>query len=561
MRTSKFHEFIPKSYLYLIKKRYTFATFKKDLLAGITVGIVALPLGMAFATASGLEPIRGIHTSIVAGFLISLLSGSRIQIGGPTGAFIVVIYDIVQRSGYGGLCAATALASCFLILFGLFRLGSLIKYIPHSLVTGITTGIAFIIFSTQIKDFFGLQMDPSSAEVIDRWTHYFHVFPSFDPITLSLSLGTLGMILCIRRFFPSLPWGFLAVVCGFLVIFIFHLPIETIQSRFGELPHGMPTLKLSRFDIPPGHLKQLVKDGITIAFLCGIESLLSATIGDGMIGGRHRSNCELIAQGVGNFGGILFGGMPATGTVARTATSVKTGAKTPMAGMIHSMFLFAVITLFSSSVSQIPLAALSAILMMVAWDMSELHHFTRLLKGPMGDRIILIVSFLLTVFIEVSVAITVGMILACLLFMKQMSSMSKVTPISSLFKEETPDFPEKKHPLPKKIPKGVQIYEIQGPFFFGTANMLKDILGFAGPLPKVFILRLGSVPMIDASGLNAMKEFYDDCKKRRIKLYLSEVKEHTKHDLKKFGLLDAIGDKRIFPTLKETLASLPKNPL
>ena len=286
------------------------------------------------------------------------------------------------------------------------------------------------------------------------------------------------------------------------------------------------------------------------AFLGGIESLLSAVIGDGMIGGRHRSNCELIAQGIANFGSILFGGIPATGAIARTATNVKTGAQTPVAGMIHAFVLFLILLFLAPVVSQIPLAALASVLIMIAWNMSEIPHFIRLLKGPSGDRLVLLSSFLLTVFVDITIAIAVGMILACFVFMKQMSQMAKIVPLSPLFQEtEDAPAPQKQKPLPE----GVQVYEIQGPFFFGAANILKDTLETLGPMPKTFILRLHAVPMIDASGMHAIKEFYDRCKKLHIALYLTEIREHTRHDLKKFGLLDTIGESHLFRTLDEAL--------
>ena len=549
MRASDFREFIPKSFLYL-KNGYSFSSFKKDLIAGLTVGIIALPLAMAFAIASGVDPARGLYTAIIAGFLISALGGSRIQIGGPTGAFVIIIYDIIQRTGYNGLCLSTLLAGCMLILLGIFRIGSLIKYVPHSLVTGFTTGIAVIIFSTQIKDFFGLTMPPLPADFIAKWIAYIHAFPTTNPSTLILGLSTFSAILLIRRFFPSLPWGIGAIVFATIVSSLFQLPVETIHSRFGELPRSLPIPSLPDFHIPVGHMKELLTDAIAIAFLGGIESLLSAVIGDGMTGGKHRSNCELVAQGIANFGSILFGGIPATGAIARTATNVKTGAQTPLAGMIHAATLFLALFCLAPLVSQIPLAALSAVLIMIAWNMSEMPHFVRLLKAPKGDMAVLLSSFLLTVFVDITLAIFVGMILACFVFMRQMSQMSKVVPLSQIFQETDP---EKKH-LHKTIPEGVEVYEIQGPFFFGTANILKDILYESRPFPKTFILRLHSVPMIDASGMHAIKEFYDGCKRKQITLYLSELHAHTRNDLKKFGLLDAIGESCLFRTLDDALA-------
>ncbi len=555
MAFSKFHEFIPKSYLYL-RNGYSFSTFKKDLVAGLTVGIIALPLAMAFAIASNVGPERGLYTAVIAGFLISLLGGSRIQIGGPTGAFVVIIYGIIQRTGYQGLCMSMLIAAVILLLLGIFRIGSWIKYVPSPLVTGFTTGIAVIIFSTQIKDFFGLHMETPPADFVEKWASYIKAFPTLDPITLSLAGGTLGVILLIRRFTPWLPWGICAIVFATAVCILFHLPVETIQSRFGEIPRSLPFPSLPCLSIPAGQFKEIFIDGITIAFLGAIESLLSAVIGDGMIGGRHRSNCELIAQGIANFGSVIFGGIPATGAIARTATNVKTGAQTPVAGMIHALVLFLILYCLAPIVSKIPLAALASVLVMVSWNMSEMGHFMRLLKAPQGDVLILLTSFFLTVFIDITVAISAGMILASFMFMKRMSQMSKAVPFSQIFQESAVDFPEKMDPndISKKIiPKGVEVYEIQGPFFFGAANMLRDLLNTLSLAPKVFILRMRFVPMIDASGMYGIEEFYNQCKKRGIVLFLSGVRSQTKQDLKNFGLLASIGEQRIFSNIDTAL--------
>lgn len=556
MSFSKFHEFIPKSYLYL-RDGYTLSIFKKDLLAGLTVGIIALPLAMAFAIASGVGPERGLYTVIIAGFLISALGGSRVQIGGPTGAFVVIIYGIIQRTGYSGLCMSMTVAALILILLGVFRIGSWIKYVPHPLITGFTTGIALLIFSTQIKDFFGLQMGTPPAEFTEKWISYFKAFPTFDPWTVSIGAGTLGVIVLIRRFVPWLPWGICAIVLATGVSLLFHLPIETIQSRFGALPRGLPLPSMPCFFIPADQLREIITDGVTIAFLGGIESLLSAVIGDGMMGGRHRSNCELVAQGFANFGSVIFGGIPATGAIARTAANVKTGAQTPVAGMIHAIVVFVILYYLAPIVSQIPLAALAAVLIMVSWNMSEVDHFSRLLKAPYEDRIILLTAFILTVFVDITVAISVGMILASFLFMKRMSQMSKAVSLSQIFRESSSDFPEKTDPedISKKvIPQGVEIYEIQGPFFFGAANILRDLLNTIAVTPTIFILRMRSIPLIDASGMCGIEEFHAKCKKKNIRLFLSGVHGQTMQDLKKFGLIETIGEQNIFPDIDAALA-------
>lgn len=555
-----FREFVPKSYLYL-RSGYSFATFKKDLLAGLTVGIIALPLAMAFAIASGTTPERGLYTAIIAGFLISALGGSRIQIGGPTGAFVVIVYDVIQRTGYEGLAASTLIAALLLVLLGLFRVGSWIKYVPHPLVTGFTTGIAVIIFSTQIKDFFGLSMGTPPADFITKWAAYASAFPSIKLPTFLLGAGTLTLILAIRKFIPRIPWGIASIVLATLVTYLFQLPVETIHTKFGEIPSQLPWPAWPKFAISQERLPEIMMDAIAIAFLGGIESLLSAVIGDGMIGSRHKSNCELVGQGIANFASILFGGIPATGAIARTAANVKTGAQTPMAGMIHAVTLLVIMLFLSPLVSQIPLAALAAVLMMVAWNMSELPHFIRLLRAPTGDVAILLTAFLLTVFVDITVAITLGMILASFLFMKRMSQFSKTVPLTALFQEPKGEFSERNDPdaiAHKKVPPGVEVYEIQGPFFFGTADILKDLLINLEKPPKVFILRMRHVPLVDASGLHALKEFYHSCHRSKTTLLLSGVHGQTETDLRKFGLTHLMGEGCIFPHIDAALARAEK---
>ncbi len=555
-----FSEFVPKSFLYL-RSGYNLKVFRKDLLAGITVGIIALPLAMAFAIASGTGPERGLFTAIIAGFLISALGGSRVQIGGPTGAFVVIVYDIIQRTGYEGLAVSTLIAAVLLVLFGLFRLGSWIKYVPHPLVTGFTTGIAVIIFSSQIKDFFGLNMGTPPASFVGKWAAYFAVSNSVHLPTFLLGAGTLALIITVRKCIPKVPWGIAAIVVATLCYTIFDMPVETIQSKFGKIPSQLPIPGLPSLSIPEGKFSEILMDGIAIAFLAGIESLLSAVIADGMIGGRHKSNCELVGQGIANFASILFGGIPATGAIARTAANVKTGAQTPMAGMIHAVVLFLIILFLSPVVSQIPLTALAAVLMMVSWNMSEVGHFARLLRAPVGDIAILLTAFILTVFVDITVAISLGMILASFLFMKRMSQFSKTVQLTTLFQEPKGEFPERTDPdaiANKKVPPGVEVYEIQGPFFFGAADMLKDLLvNFEKP-PKVFILRMRHVPLVDASGMHALKEFYQKCHRNKTILLLSGIHGQTEKDLKHFGITRLIGEGHVFPHIDAALAKAEK---
>jgi len=550
-------EFLPKTFS-CVKEGYSFAFFRKDLLAGITIGIIALPLAMAFAIASGVGPERGLYTAIVAGFLISLLGGSRLQIGGPTGAFVVIVYDIVQRQGYEGLVMATLLAAFFLILMGIFRLGTLIKYIPHPLVVGFTTGIAVIIFSSQMKDFFGLKMGSVPADFLEQWSTYFQMFPTLDFTTFGVSIGTLALIVLMRTYCPVIPWGIVAIVIGAAACYIFCIPVETIASRFGELPRTLPTPSLPHFSFDYHTLDHLVPDAVTIAFLAGIESLLSAVIADGMAGSRHRPNCELIAQGVANCGSALFGGIPATGAIARTASNVKMGAKTPISGMVHALTVFAFILFCAPLAGYIPLPALAAVLVMVAWNMSEIHHFCHLFKAPAGDVAVLVIAFVFTVFVNITVAVEVGMILAAFLFMKRMSDVSGIVSLRHLLREENTDVLEA-----REIPEHVEVYEIEGPFFFGVAGSLKDILATVEFPPRVFILRMRKVPVIDASGMHALKEFYEKCAAQKTILILSEVKARTAKKLKAFGLEALIGKENIVSTFTRALdkashASLPQ---
>lgn len=546
-------QFIPKTW-FSLKEDYNLKKFKKDLIAGITVGVVALPLAMAFGIASGMTPISGLYTAIIAGFLISLLGGSYFQIGGPTGAFVVVIYAVMQQMGYSGLVLSTILGGIILLIAGFFRLGALIKYIPYPLIIGFTTGIAFIIFFSQIKDFFGLQISNLPADFIPKSIALYSAFSTWHPPTFALAFGTLALILLIRRFIPYLPWGITSIAIATSISWGFHLPVETIADRFGEIPHHLPSFAWPDLKGALSNWAQLIPAGFTIAFLAGIESLLSAIVADGMTGRRHKSNCELVAQGIGNIGSVLFGGIPATGAIARTATNIKSGAQSPLAGMIHALTLLLIVLAFAPIVSQIPIAALSAVLMMVAWNMSELGHFRHLFKAPLGDVAVLLTTFLLTVVVDLIVAIEIGMILAAFLFMKQISDISGIVSLKSLREENG----EEKKPDPdaienKQIPPGVEVYEITGLFFFSLADTLKGVLSNLETAPKVFILRLRKIPIIDASGMHALEEFHHKCLKEKTTLILSGVKPGVHKSLKKFGLVNLVGEKQILPHIDPAL--------
>jgi SulP family sulfate permease len=552
-------EFLPASFSCL-QHHYTKSLFKHDLIAGVTVGLVALPLAMAFSIAAGLTPQQGLITAIVAGFLISLLGGSRFQIGGPTGAFVVIIYDIIERTGYEGLVLVTLMASVILLISAFTRIGSLIKYIPYPLITGFTTGIALLIFSSQIKDFLGLHIPHMPANFLSMWSTIFHFLPSFNPATLGVGCGTLALILLIRRFLPILPWGITSVAIATLLVKILHLPVETIADRFGQITLSLsfPNFKGMAFSLENWHL--LIPDAITVAFLAGIESLLSAIVADGMTGSNHKTNCELMAQGIANMGAILVGGIPATGAIARTATNIKTGAKTPLAGMIHAITLLLIVLFLAPLVSQMPLASLSAMLIMISWNMSEMHRFKHLFKAPKRDITVLLATFLLTVLVDLTAAVEIGMILSVFLFMQRVKESTGITSLVALeasktLKEEEYHFPSIEK---KDLPHGLELYEITGPFFFGIADSLKNILSQITFKPKVFILRMRKVPLIDASGMHALEEFYDQCKREHTLLLLSGVQPFVFKKLKKFGIIHLIGEQHVFAHTQEALAYASK---
>ena len=558
MKTAYWTEFVPKLWTF-VYRQYSTRTFLQDLVAGVTVGVVALPLAMAFSIAVGLPPERGLYTAIVAGFLISFFGGSRFQIGGPTGAFVSILAVIVQTRGYNELVLITLLASVILLIAAFSRLGSLIKYVPYPVVTGFTTGIAVIIFSTQVKDFLGLQIPSMPASFIGKWGSMLSALPTIQWPTCLLASGTLLAIILIRRFIPILPWGISSVVLATCISWGFGLPVETIATRFGEIQRTLPIPSLPTFSVPFTELHTLISDALTVAFLAGIESLLSAIVADGMTGTRHRSNCELMAQGIANIGSVLFGGIPATGAIARTATNIKSGAKTPVAGIIHAATLFLIILTLAPLVSQIPLAALSSVLIMVSWNMSEAERFRHLFKAPRGDVAVLLTTFLLTVLIDLTVAIEVGMVLAAFIFMKRMSERTQISSIVALDNTyaANADLYDVDMLDQRTLPPGVEVYEITGPFFFGIADSLKSVLINLSYPPRVFILRMRKVPMIDASGMYSLLEFHSKCKKANTTLYLSGVSAPLFQTLKKFDVVEKIGETHIFKNLDSALKAVP----
>ncbi|HEX7831448.1 MAG TPA: sulfate permease [Thermoanaerobaculia bacterium] len=529
--------FVPKS-LVCLKEGYTRESFLRDLIAGLVVGIVALPLALAFAIASGVPPERGLYTAIIAGFLISALGGSRVQIGGPTGAFVVIVYGIVSKYGYEGLVICTIMAGIILIAMGLARMGALIKFIPYPVVTGFTAGIAVIIFSSQIKDLLGLKMDRVPAEFIEKWTAYSEHFGSIDWTTVAIAAGTLAILIVWPRISRVVPAPFVAMVAATLVVHFFNLPVETIGSRFGGVPSHLPRPHWP--DIPWQNLRELVSPAITVALLAAIESLLSAVVADGMIGTRHKSNMELVAQGVANIASPIFGGIPATGAIARTATNVKTGGRTPLAGMMHAVTLLLILVFAGELAAKVPLASLAAILVIVSYHMSEWRSFAGLLRAPKSDIFVLIVTFALTVFVDLTVAVQVGVVAASLLFMKRMSEVTSIegvtTELSDASATDNPDeitqvLRRKRTLAGRVIPSGVEVYAVNGPFFFGAADKLRDVTSEIAKPPKAFILRMRDVPAIDATGIHALEQVAKKCASQGTVLILSEVREQPRNAL------------------------------
>lgn len=509
--------FTPKLFT-LLKNGYSQSDLRSDAIAGLTVAIVALPLAMALAIASGASPDKGLITAVIAGFLISFLGGSRVQIGGPTGAFVVVIFNVIAQHGYDGLILATLMAGVILLVAGYARMGQIIKFIPHPVVTGFTAGIAVIIASSQVKDFLGLQIDKVPADFIPKWTAYFEAIDTVSMATLGIGLAALLIIIALRRFAPKLPGYLIAVVLSAVAVALFHIPVETIGSRFPDIPAGLPMLQLPAWDF--AKLQSVIPSAFTIAFLAGIEALLSAVVADGMTGYKHRSNQELVGQGFANIASGLFGGLPATGAIARTATNIKAGAKTPMAGMFHALILLLFMLFAMDIMAFVPMAALAAILFIVAWGMSEIGHFIHIFRLSRTDRAVMVLTFLLTVLVDLTVAIGVGVTLACLLFMKHMSEAVEIKSewrkSNALYDEEA-EYEAQRHDLPQ----GVEVFQITGPFFFGVASNLVDTLKAMGQMPKVLILRMRLVPYLDATGESALESVIKQCGDNGTQIILS----------------------------------------
>lgn len=504
----------------VLRRGYGLADLRTDLIAGLTVAVVALPLAMAIAIASGATPDKGLTTAIVAGFLISLLGGSRVQIGGPTAAFIPVVFVAIERFGHGGLLLAMLLAGVMLIVAGLLRVGTWMRYMPKPVITGFTAGIAVSIALSQLNDALGLGIATVPADFVARVQAYARSAGGVTPAALLLALATIAAVVTMRRWRPTSPSMLVAILAASAVVATFALPVETIAQRFpGGIPSAIPDFAWP--DLPFERTLELLPTAFTIAFLAGVESLLSAVVADGMCGGRHRSNAELIAQGVANCASACVGGLPATGALARTATNVRAGARTPVAGMAHAVFLLVIVWLVGPLIGYVPLAALAGVLLLVAWNMAEFESFRHLLRGPIGDRAVLLVTFVLTVTVDLTIAIEVGVVLAALLFMHRMAGVVEIAHGVRLIEPEPDDDAAASGRDPRlHLPPGVEVYEVAGPLFFAVANRLDDLLDQYFQPPKVLILRLGQVPLIDASGVTALMQCFDRARRLGIRVVI-----------------------------------------
>lgn len=511
----------------------------KDIIAGIIVAIIALPLSIALGISSGVTPEKGLITAIFAGFVISFLGGSKVQIGGPTGAFVVIIYSIIQQYGLDGLIISTIMAGIMLIIMGVLRFGSLIKYIPKTITIGFTTGIAVTLLSTQIKDLFGLKLGEVPAEFIEKWKCYFENMNSINIWALVVGLVCIAIILIWPKINKVIPGSIIAILVAILLVKFLNLPVETIGSKFGEISSSIPKPSLPSISIEK--INQLFTPAMTIAILAALESLLSAVVADGMIDDTHDSNMELVAQGAGNILSGLFGGIPATGAIARTAANVKSGGKSPISGMVHAIMLLLIMFIFMPFVKLIPMTALAAILAVVSYNMSEWRAFKALLKAPKSDIIVLLITFLCTVIFDLVVAIGFGMIITMFLFMKRISETTEIKDLvaESVFDENTTKVLEKSNDK-------ILVYQVNGPLFFGVVQNFMNKVKEIDSSTEVLILDLRHVHAIDASAIDALKQLYKHCERCNVKLILTHLQEQPEKVLNKMGLTNLIGDENMY---------------
>lgn len=540
-------------------KDYNASLFLKDLFAGIIVGIVALPLAIAFGVASGVTPEAGIVTAIIAGFIISLLGGSRVQIGGPTGAFIVIVYGIIQQYGFSGLIISTIMAGLILVSMGLLKIGDYLKFIPAPVITGFTSGIALVIFSTQVKDFFGLPIETLPVDFFEKWYLFADHIGEINIYALFTAILTIVIIWGVGKVSSKIPSTFIALVITTGLATIFEFPIETIGSKFGDISASIPLPVVP--DLSLNLIRGLIAPAFTIALLGAIESLLSAVVSDSMIGGKHRSNTELIAQGIANIVTPFFGGLPATGAIARTATNVKNGGRTPVSGVIHAITLLLILLYLSSLAGMIPMATLAGILVVVSYNMSQWREFKSMLHAPRSDVAILLITFFLTVIFDLTIAVEVGLVLSAFLFVKRMSEVSGIELYEPINKKDVSrgdidSYYSRANALSNlELPSNTVVYEISGAFFFGAVNEFDKIIRKSFKDKKNIILRMNNVPTLDATGLDTLSKLYQDSAKNECKLIIAELNPHCMKIIKKAGFYNLISQD-IFLTIEDALKAI-----
>lgn len=550
----KAFEFEPK--LFTTLKNYTRENFMTDLMAGIIVGIVALPLAIAFGIASGVTPEKGIITAIVAGFIISFLGGSKVQIGGPTGAFIIIIYGIIQEYGIEGLMVATMMAGIILVLLGIFKLGTIIKFIPYPIIIGFTSGIAVTIFTTQIADIFGLNFNGEKVpgDFIGKWILYFHHFDTVNWWNVVVSVASIFIIAITPKFSKKIPGSLVAIVLVTVAVYLMKMYggiqcIDTIGDRF-SIKAQLPEAAVPSLDWEA--IKNLFPVAITIAVLGAIESLLSAAVADGVIGDRHDSNTELIAQGIANFVSPIFGGIPATGAIARTMTNINNGGKSPVAGIVHAVVLLLILLFLMPLAQYIPMACLAGVLVIVSYNMSGWRVFKGLLKNPKSDVTVLLITFFLTVIFDLTVAIEVGLVIACVLFMKRVMETTQISVITDEI-DPNKESDLEVHEEHLIVPEGVEVYEINGPYFFGIATKFEEIMARLGDRPKIRIIRMRKVPFIDSTGIHNLTTLCKMSQKENIHIILSGVNDQVHAVLEKSGFYELLGKENICSNINEAL--------
>ncbi len=538
--------FLPQS-IASFKEKYSLRFFLNDLLAGSTLAAFSFPLAIAFAIASGVEPIKGLYTAVIAGFLISFLGGSRVQIAGPTGTMAILILNILQKHGFDGLVIAGFIAAVLLIFFGLMRIGTLIKYIPDTVTTGYATAIAITLFSSQLCDLFGISLASIPTDLMGKWAAFIKNLGEMQPLSLVVGAASLGFLIFMRKKYPKFPAAIAVVILGSVFVYFVPTEIMTIGSRFGEINHQFAMPELPAFSWSKAEL--VFHDAVMMAILIAIESIVSTVVSDGMIRSKTKYDCELVAQGVANLGTLCFGGIPASGSLSRTVASVKMGAKSPFAGMFHAVIIGLIAWLFLPFISFVPMATIAAVLCMLAWNMCEFKHFWNFFRAPQVDLLVLIVTFTLIIFADLMVGVEIGIVLSTSLFIKRMSENENAIKLSQIFSESVDAEAIEK----KNVPKQVEVYEINGPFFFGIVERLQDIMNQLNPPPKIFILRMRKVPFVDMTAMRAINELHDKCVKQNTILFLSGVFGQAEEDLRRIGVEKKIGKQNIFRDIDSAL--------